>query len=91
MPMRHFICKRQCIILLCNNNCTLEIYSSLIESFVPNCNDLYGQKEPGNTNRFLLPGSICRIVLRHISGLATQALGHLDQLLYTHKNPTEYC
>jgi len=33
-----------------------------------------------------------RIVLRHISGLATQALGNLDELLYTctHKNPTEY-
>jgi len=47
MPMRHFICKRYCIILLSNNNCTLEILLSLIEIFVPNCNDLYGHKEPG--------------------------------------------
>jgi len=40
-------------------------------------------------------GSFClvafdHIMLSHISGLATQALGRLDQLLYTHKNPTEY-
>ena len=68
MPMRHFICKRHCIILLCNNNCTLDISPSpfisyillsLIESFVSNRNDLYGQKEPGQRNRLPLPGSIC--------------------------------
>jgi len=56
--MRHFICKRHCIIILCNNNCTLEIILSLIESFVPNYNDLHGQMQPGKRNWFLLPGCI---------------------------------
>ena len=49
----------------------------------------------GKRNHAKETGSFCqvpfaRFVLRHISGLATQALGRLDQLLYTHKNPTEY-
>ena len=62
--------------------CLLQSLLSLQLALLIHSNSLYGQKEPV---------SFAHIVLHHISGLATQALGHLDQPLYTHKNPTEYC
>ena len=66
------------------------ILLSLIESFVPNCNDLYIRVKGTRQKKPVLFAWLHLPILCCVTSAATQALGHLDQLLYTHKNPTEY-